>query len=113
MSRRTRFMLYFAIAFAVCLMLVAAMAFGVGQNPFDPNTRHIWAVSLIAAIYASFRTAMIVERIMRWRAKGKDARPQPRGFSILGKREHDIDRRMAARRERIEAAKAKSDESIG
>jgi hypothetical protein len=102
MSRRTRFLLYFAIAFAVCLILVAAMAFGVGQNPFDPNTRHIWAVSLIAAIYASFRTA-----------KGKDARPQPRGFSILGKREHDIDRRMAARRERIEAAKAKSDESIG
>lgn len=107
MSRRARFSIYFGIALAVCLILIAAMAFGVGQNPFDSNTRHIWAISLIAAIYASFRTAMIVERIIRWRAKGRAGRPQPRGFSILGKREHDIDRRMAARRERVEAAKDK------
>jgi hypothetical protein len=109
MTKRTRFILYAVIAFVICMILILGMAYNFGQDPFAPETMHIWALSLIAAAYASIRIAMIAEKVLRWSEGGDGEGPKLRGFGLGNKKGHDIDRRMAARRERVEAAKEKSD----
>lgn len=110
MSKRTRFILYAAIAFVICIILILGMAYNFGQDPFNSEIAHIWALSLVAAAYASIRMAMIAEKVLNWTDGEGDDGPKLRGFGFSNKKTHDIDRRMAARRERVEAAKAKSEE---
>lgn len=113
MSKRTRFILYTAVAFVVCVILILGMAYNFGQDPFNPDIAHIWALSLVAAAYASARIAMITEKVLKWSNDDSEGGPRLKGFGFGSKKGHDIDRRMAARRERVEAAKAKSeDENI-
>ena len=99
MSRR--FLLLSGGAFAVCVALILISAYSIGADPFHPRSRHIWALSLVAAAYASIRLAMIAGKMI-------DAR-QGEGVSdsrgLFGKKEHAIDRRLAERRARLEAAK--------
>lgn len=104
MTRRTKTFLYGLIAFLVLSVLIVTTAYMQGADPFHPRSRHIWALSLIAAAYAGFRGAIIVERAMSWREKGKEGRP---GLGLFGGKTHAIDKRMAARRARVEAAKEK------
>lgn len=108
MSRRLRFVLTALVAFVICTGLVLLMAYGVGADPFHPRSRHIWLLSLLAAAYASVRLAMIAERVLHWTEAGKDGRPRLRGFGFLGKKEHAIDRRMAERKARLEAAEQRA-----
>ena len=97
--------MYGAIAFAICVILILTTAYSQGADPFHPRTRHIWALSLFAALYASFRGARIVEQLMRKMSNGGQGR-----FGLF-KSEHAIDKRMAARKARVEAAnKRQSDE---
>ena len=108
MSRRRRTILYGAISFIVCAALILATAYGSGADPLHERSRHIWALSLVAAAYVSFRGALIIERMGN---SGDDSQPK-RGWSAIFKSsEHDIDRRMNARRERVAAAKAARDET--
>lgn len=111
MTKRMRFVLYAAIAFVICMILILGMAYNFGQDPFAAETVHIWALSLIAAAYASIRIAMIAEKVLRWSESEGEGGPRLRGFGFRNKKTHDIDRRMAARRERVEAAKQKSDQN--
>ncbi|MHA7901030.1 MAG: hypothetical protein ACX94B_14300 [Henriciella sp.] len=98
MSRR--FLLLSGGAFVISVSLILLTAFGVGADPFHPRSRHIWALSLVAAAYASVRAAMVIGKFL-------DAR-NGEGESVLhglfGKKEHAIDRRLAERRARLEAA---------
>lgn len=109
MTRRKKTLLYGAIAFVFCVALIVSTAYSQGVNPFDPDTRGIWAISLVAAVYASFRGAMIFERLSRSFSKPQSSSgaDKPRGFSLF-KNDHAIDKRMAARRARVEAAKARA-----
>lgn len=89
-------------------MIVAAYNFGA--DPFHERSRHIWALSLIAAAYASIRISMIISRYL-------DARELENGTSIwtglgvFGKKDHAIDRRLDERRARVEAAKKRANEA--
>ncbi len=106
MTKRTRFILITLTAFVICTGLIFLTAYGIGADPLHPRSRHIWLLSLVAALYASVRLAMIAEKLMHWQAGDEDGKPRLAGFGFLKKKEHAIDRRMAARRERVEAAQA-------
>ena len=105
MTRRRKTLLYGSIAFVICVILIVATAYSQGADPFHPRTRHIWALSLIAALYASFRGAILVERLLH----SQSGRKLVKGLGLF-KSEHAIDKRMAARKARVEAAKAKASE---
>ncbi|MDJ0920712.1 MAG: hypothetical protein QNI84_06260 [Henriciella sp.] len=108
MTRRTRIILLSLGGFAICCALILGTAYSQGADPFHPRSRHIWGASLLAAAYASFRGAMMLDRMLHWNKHGKAARPKLRGMGVL-KSDHAINRRMAARRERVAAAQEKSD----
>lgn len=108
MSRRNRILLYGAAAFVVCVILIISTAYMQGADPFHPRSRHIWLLTLFAAFYVSFRGAKIVDKLMRkWQADGAAGKKR---FGLF-KSEYAIDKRMAARRERVATAKAKQDEN--
>ena len=109
MTRRTKVFLYGLAAFALLSLLIVTTAYMQGADPFHPRSRHIWALSLIAAAYAGFRGAIIVDRMMKWSSGGPDERPKLPGFGMLGGKTHAIDKRMAARKARVEAARNKQE----
>ena len=102
MSRR--FLLLSGGAFVICVGLILLTAYGVGADPFHPRARHIWALSLVAAAYASARLAMIAGKILDARSGDGEAG----ALGLFTKREHAIDRRLAERRARLEAAKKRA-----
>lgn len=111
MSRRQKFWMYGAIAFVVCTILILATAYGQGADPLHPRTRHIWALSLVAAAYVSFRGSLLVEKLTD---QDLDATHNGSVSSVVTGwlksrtgRQHAIDERMEARRQRVAAAKAK------
>lgn len=108
MSRRRKTILYGAIGFVVCAVLIIATAYGSGADHLHERSRHIWALSLIAAAYVSFRGALIIERMGH---AGDDSQPRRGWAAIFKSADHDIDRRMKARRERVAAAKVRRDET--
>lgn len=107
MSSRTRFWVITLVTFVISCGLVLLTAYSVGADPFHPRSRHIWALSLIAAAYASIRISMVLSRFL-------NARDNSDGGSLLssmpffGAKEHAIDRRMAERRARVEAAQKRA-----
>ena len=102
MSRR--FLLLSSGAFVICVIVVLLTAYSVGADPFHPRSRHIWALSLVAAAYASIRVAMIAGKINDARNEEGDAG----AFGIFGKKAHTIDRRLAERKARVEAAQKRA-----
>ena len=88
----------------ICVSLVLLTAYSVGADPFHPRSRHIWALSLVAAAYASIRLAMIAGKVID--ARNGDGGPAL--FGLIGKKEHAIDQRMAERRARVEAAQKRA-----
>lgn len=105
MSRR--FLLLSGGAFVICVGLVLLTAYNIGADPFHPRSRHIWALSLVAAAYASIRLAMIAGKIL----DARSGQGGPALFGLIGKKEHAIDRRMAERRARVEAASKRAKDS--
>ncbi|MEO0450408.1 MAG: hypothetical protein AAFZ74_08855 [Pseudomonadota bacterium] len=99
-----RFLLLSGGAFVVCVSLVLLTAYSVGADPFHPRSRHIWALSLVAAAYASIRLAMIAGKII----DARSGEGGPALFGLIGKKEHAIDQRMAERRARVEAARKRA-----
>lgn len=106
MSKRSRFWFIALAAFVVCCGLVLLTAYSVGADPFHPRSRHIWALSLVAAAYASIRLSMIVGRFL----EASEGDGTAAGLGLFGKKDHAVDRRLAERRARVEAANAKSQE---
>lgn len=110
MSSRARFWIIAAVAFVISCGIVLVTAYSLGADPFHPRSRHIWALSLIAAAYASIRIAMIFGRFL-------EARENPMvtswltGMPWIGKKDHAIDRRLAERRARVEAAQKRDKET--
>ncbi|MEL7031501.1 MAG: hypothetical protein AAGL97_16160 [Pseudomonadota bacterium] len=107
MSKRTRFWLISLAGFVICSGLILLTAYSVGADPFHPRSRHIWALSLIAAAYASIRASMIIGKFLDAREDADVDSPWS-GIPLFGKKEHAIDRRLAERRARVEAAKNKT-----
>ena len=101
MSRR--YLLLSGGAFVICVTVVLLTAYSVGADPLHPRSRHIWALSLVAAAYASIRQAMIGGKILDARSGEGDSA----GLGIFGKKDHAIDRRLAERKARVEAAQKK------
>ena len=62
MTRKTRTIVYSVGAFIALTVLILLTAWQQGVNPFHPRTRHIWALSLVAALYAAIRGSVYVER---------------------------------------------------
>lgn len=107
MGDRTRFWMIAIAAFIICCGLILLTAYSVGADPLHPRSRHIWALSLVAAGYASIRLSMIVGRFL-------DARENEDGGAssgLFGKKDHAIDRRLAERRARVEAAQKSANEA--
>lgn len=109
MSKRSRFWLVALAAFVVCCGLVLLTAYSVGADPLHPRSRHIWALSLVAAAYASIRLSMIVGRFL----DAREGDGHSAGLGLFGKKDHAVDRRLAERRARVEAANAKSQDEDG
>ncbi|MEL7109833.1 MAG: hypothetical protein AAGL99_11240 [Pseudomonadota bacterium] len=107
MSKRTRFWIMSLVAFVICCGIVVITAYSVGADPFHPRSRHIWALSLVAAAYASIRMSMIAGKILDARAGEGDGTGLAAG--LFGKKDHAIDRRLAERRARLEAAQKKQE----
>ena len=103
MSSRTRFWVIALVTFVISCVVVLVTAYSVGADPFHPRSRHIWALSLVAAAYASMRIAMVVNRFLVARDDGEGGSALS-GLPFFGKKDHLIDRRMAERRARVEAA---------
>ena len=107
MSSRARFWMITLVTFIISCGLVLLTAYSVGADPFHPRSRHIWALSLIAAAYASIRIAMVLSRFLN--ARENDVITSfLSGVPVLGAKEHAIDRRMAERRARVEAAQKRA-----
>ncbi|MEP1142878.1 MAG: hypothetical protein ABJH52_04100 [Henriciella sp.] len=105
MSRR--FLLLTGGFFLVCVGLVFLTAYSVGADPLHPRSRNIWALSLIAALYASVRLAMIAGKII----DAQSGEGDPVLFGLFGKKDHAIDKRLAARKARVEAAQKRANET--
>lgn len=105
-----RFLVLTAVFFVICTGIMIVAAFNFGADPFHERSRHIWAMSLIAAAYASIRISMIVSRYL-------DAKELENGTSywtglgVFGKKDHAIDRRLAERRARVDAAQKRANET--
>lgn len=106
MSKRGRFWIITFAAFIICSGLILLTAYSVGADPFHPRSRHIWALSLVAAAYASIRASMIIGKLLDAR-ESADLDSPTSGIPIFGKKDHAIDRRLAERRARLEAAQKK------
>ena len=110
MSSRSRFWMISLVMFVISCIVVLLTAYSVGADPLHPRSRHIWALSLIAAAYASIRIAMILNRFLDAREEN-EAGAALSGIPFFGKKDHQIDRRMAERRARVEAAQKRSKET--
>jgi len=107
-----RFLVLTAVIFVLCTGLMIVAAYNFGANPFHARSRHIWAMSLVASAYAAIRIALIVDRYLI----GKELEIGTSywtGLGVFGKKDHAIDRRLAARRARVEAAKMKPQDQDG
>ncbi len=111
MSSRTRFWMIALVTFVISCIVVLVTAYSVGADPFHPRSRHIWALSLVAAAYASIRIAMVVNRFLSAR-EHEDGGSALSGVPFFGKKDHQIDRRMAERRARVEAAQKRDKETM-
>nr|WP_070959547.1 hypothetical protein [Hyphomonas sp. Mor2] len=111
MNSRARFWMMTLAVFVISCAIILLTAYSVGADPLHPRSRHIWALSLIAAAYASIRVAMIIGRFLDAREEG-DAVSTGSGLPFFGKKEHAIDRRLAERRARVEAAQKKTEDNI-
>lgn len=111
MSSRARFWMMTLAVFVISCAIIMLTAYSVGADPLHPRSRHIWALSLIAAAYASIRVAMIVGRFLDTRGGDDDTASAGAGLPFFGKKEHAIDRRMAERRARVEAAQKKTEDT--
>ena len=107
MSSRARFWVITLVTFVISCGLVLLTAYSVGADPFHPRSRHIWALSLVAAAYASIRIAMVLSRFLNAR-ENDGVLSFLSGMPIFGAKEHAIDRRMAQRRARVEAAQKRA-----
>lgn len=110
MSSRARFWMITLVVFIISCAIILVTAYSVGADPFHPRSRHIWALSLIAAGYASIRISMIVGRFLDAR-ENDDGSSALSGVPFFGNKDHTIDRRMAERRARVEAAQKRSKET--
>lgn len=98
--------------------LMYAMAAFNGLDPLAPEVRTIAWVSLLVAAYVGFRLAMVINRYLKKREGGETASPDGgasaakagAAFKSWG-RSSSLDARMAERRRRVEAARAKQAES--
>ena len=106
MSKRGRFWIISLTGFIICSGLVLVTAYSVGADPLHPRSRHIWALSLIAAAYASIRASMIIGNLLDAR-ESADVDSPTSGLPLFGKKEHAIARRLAERRARLDAARKK------
>lgn len=106
MSKRARFWIISFVGFIICSALIVLTAYSVGADPFHPRSRHIWALSLVAAAYASVRASMIIGKFLDAR-DNVDIDSPLAGIPLFGKKDHAIDRRLAERRARLDAAKKK------
>lgn len=102
MSRKTRTVLYAALAFILMLLLILSMAWYNGVNPFHPRTRMYWLAAVVAALYISLRGAIFVERLQYRRERKADETEAPSRLSA------NIKDRMAARKARVAAAQKKA-----
>lgn len=107
MTRRQSIWTITLLAFLVCAVLILSTAYSQGADPLHPRSRHIWALSLLAAAYVSYRGAIIFENL-RNPAEGKAAGGAGRLLRLFRTKEHPIDRRMAARRARVAAARERA-----
>ncbi|MEO1660518.1 MAG: hypothetical protein AAFR51_05990 [Pseudomonadota bacterium] len=108
MSRR--FLILMGSIFVICVAVMIAAAFHFGADPFHERSRHIWALTLIAAAYVAFRIAMIVDRYLEHKEL-QEGVSYWSGLPIFGRRDHAIDKRMAKRRARVEAARKRDKDS--
>jgi len=97
--------------------LMYAMAAFNGLDPLAPEVRTIAWVSLLVAAYVGFRLAMVINRYLKKRegddmsnTGGASAAKAGAAFKSWG-RSSSLDARMAQRRRRVEAARAKQAES--
>lgn len=107
MMLRKNTLIYALAAFVICTFLIFGTAYSVGADPLHPRSRHIWALTLVVAVYVAVRGALVLERAMTKPDGSVDPRASGKGLSVFKGKSYAIDRRMAARRERVAAARAK------
>ena len=109
MSPPMRFGVIAACLLVVCVVVTGLTILTAGGNPLDPASLGVWKWAPIVWIYVSLRGAMIIGRLLdRWDENGT-----MEGLSVgpFGKKEHTVDKRLAARRARVEAAQKRDKDS--
>lgn len=105
-SRILRIVLYAVVGIVFVGAIIWDVSRRFGVNPFDSSAIFYWGLVILVGIYVTARIAMIVER----NRKGKDvSKTDSNARSLLsmfsGRNSREINRRMAARRERVAKAK--------
>lgn len=108
-SRVLRIVLYVVVGllFLGAVSWDAARRFGV--NPFEGNAILYWGLVILVGVYVIARIAMIIERHQKGREQTNATRTKNSILSMFSSADsRDINRRLDARRERVQRAKQKS-----
>ena len=110
MTRRSRTLLIAFIVFLCAMTLIFVLNAVNGGNLFAPGRRHTLILALVCGLYVALRGGILLERFFYRRAGGADKTKPGLPNRIFWKGNHAINHRMAERRRRFEAAKARQAE---
>ena len=108
-----RFLLIFLAASTVFAAAIYSIVQMQGVDLLSPQVRTIGLAALATALYAGLRVAMFTNKFLSRRNDEDPGAPRrPSAFRQWG-RSASLDARLEARRQRVEAAKARQAEKTG
>ncbi|MEL6662701.1 MAG: hypothetical protein AAFR33_06835 [Pseudomonadota bacterium] len=107
-----KFIALFVVVTAVAGSLIYGVARTQGLDLFDPQFRMIGLLGLVTTLYAGLRISMFLNKVV-FPERGEDGEPQLKKRSAFERwgRSAALDARMDARRARVEAARARQQDS--
>ncbi len=103
------FLFYFALIFLVVAAVMWGMAAQAGLNPLAPELTWITLAAFVTALYIAARISLVIRKRQRRSVAEAEAEGRPVGSADKPPGSPgSIEDRMAARRARVEAAKAKA-----
>ncbi|MEM1087520.1 MAG: hypothetical protein AAGH90_07305 [Pseudomonadota bacterium] len=107
MTRRKRTFLIAFIIFLCAMALIVGLNAANGGNSFAEGQRRTLILAIVCGLYVAFRGGILLERFFYRRASGAEKTKPGLPNRMFWKGNHAIQHRLAERRRRYEAAKAR------